>query len=49
MDFVGILSSVIPVPGLEIERVYPIPTPAVVPSPTDSVGLKYNWSFNRGL
>ena len=40
MFFVGIKSSVNPVPGLENERVEPIPTPAVVPNPTDSDGLK---------
>ena len=32
--------SVSPVPGFEKERVEPIPTPAVVPKPTVSVGLK---------
>ena len=32
--------DVIPVPGFEIDSVDPIPTPAVVPSPTDSEGLK---------
>ena len=35
---------VIPAPGLEKEIVVPIPTPAVVPSPTVSTGLKYTCS-----
>ena len=40
MFFVGIKSSVNPVPGFEKERVEPITTPEVVPNPTDSEGLK---------
>ena len=39
---VGTNISLIPVPGLEKTKVDPIPTPERVPSPTDSVGLKYN-------
>ena len=38
--------SLIPVPGLEKERVEPIPTPEIVPNPIDSEGLKYNSLFN---
>ena len=38
--------SLIPVPGLENERVEPIPTPERVPNPTDSTGLKYNSSLS---
>ena len=40
MVLVGIKISVIPVPGLENATVEPIPTPAVVPNPTDSLGSK---------
>jgi len=32
--------SLTPVPGLEKDNVEPIPTPAVVPRPTVSLGLK---------
>ena len=42
MDFVGIKISLIPVPGLEKNRVDPIPTPETFPKATDSLGLKYN-------
>ena len=31
-----------PAPGLTNTKVDPIPTPARVPNPTDSLGLKYN-------
>ena len=34
--------SLIPVPGFEKDNVDPIPTPDIVPNPTDSAGLKYN-------
>ena len=37
---VGINFSVIPAPGFENDNVDPIPTPAVVPKPTVSLGLK---------
>ena len=40
MDLVGIKILLIPVPGVAKEIVVPIPTPAVVPSPTDSLGSK---------
>jgi len=32
---------VIPAPGFENDIVVPIPTPEIVPNPTDSAGLKY--------
>ena len=34
--------SLIPVPGLEKNKVDPIPTPDTFPNATDSLGLKYN-------
>jgi hypothetical protein len=34
---------VIPTPGFENDNVVPIPTPAIVPNPTVSIGLKYNF------
>ena len=40
MDAEGIKICVNPVPGLAKEIVVPIPTPAVVPSPTDTLGSK---------
>ena len=40
MDLVGTNNEVIPPPGTEKLTVVPIPGPAVVPTPTDSTGLK---------
>ena len=40
IDLVGMNTEFLPPPGLLIVAVVPIPGPAVVPTPTDSTGLK---------
>ena len=40
MDLVGMNIELLPPAGLLIVAVVPIPGPAVVPTPTDSTGLK---------
>ena len=42
MVLVGTNIDVPPDPGFVKYSVNPIPTPLVVPNPTDSMGLKYN-------